>query len=105
MKFLRVPRQKTWRFLPCGTFLSRAIGDVYQSALIPRKPPCPKKILVTCLGNKVCARWDKKCIRNWKNMLKKSFRNNLYLPKTGQKGKIEQNAKTEHIKPSFLNYD
>ena len=26
---------------------------VYQSALIPRKPPCPKKILVTRLPNAI----------------------------------------------------
>ena len=31
-------------------------------------------------------------------MLKKSFRNTFYLPKTGQKCKIEQNVKREQIK-------
>ena len=102
MKFLRVSRQKTRRFLPCGAFLSRAIGECLSKCPNSKKTPCPKKILVTRLGNKVCVRWDKKGIRNWKNMLKKSFRSTFYLPKTGQKSKIDQNAKREHIKPCLL---
>ena len=36
----------------------------------------------------------KKCIRNFENTLKKRFRN-TFLPKTEEKSKIYQNAKTE----------
>ena len=38
-------------------------------------------------------------------MLKKFSEHFLFAKKTGQKSKIEQNAKREHIKPRFLNYD
>ena len=50
MRFLRVSRQKTGCFLPVGHFFLVLQLNVYQSALIPRKLPCPKKFLVTRLN-------------------------------------------------------
>ena len=38
-----------WRFFPAGPFFLVLCMIVYQSALIPTKFPCPKKILVTRL--------------------------------------------------------
>ena len=50
MKFLRASRQKNWRSFPCGLFFLVLQVNVYGSVLIPRKLPCPKKILVTRLS-------------------------------------------------------
>ena len=49
MKLLRVSRQKTKRFIPCGAFLSCAAGECLSKCPNPRKLPCPKKTLVTYL--------------------------------------------------------
>ena len=49
MQFLRVSRRKNRRFFPAGPFFLVLYMIVYQSALIPRKLPCPKKSLVTRL--------------------------------------------------------
>ena len=49
MQFLRVSRRKNRRFFPAGPFSLVLYTIVYQSALIPRKLPCPKKFLVTRL--------------------------------------------------------
>ena len=51
MQFLRVSRRKNRRFFPAGPFFLVLYMSVYQSALIPRKLPCPKKILVKRLIN------------------------------------------------------
>ena len=44
MKFLRVSGEKTGDFFPAGPFFIMLSVNVYLSALIPRKLPCPKKI-------------------------------------------------------------
>ena len=55
-----------------GAFLFCAIGECLSKYPNSRKnSPALKKILVARLGNNVCAKWDKKCIRNRENMLKK----------------------------------
>ena len=46
---LQVSRRKNWRFFPTGPFFLVLYMTVYQSALIPKKLPCPKKFLVTWL--------------------------------------------------------
>ena len=51
MKFLRASRRKKWSSFPCGLFFFLVLQvNVYGSVLIPRKLPCPKKILVTRLS-------------------------------------------------------
>ena len=50
MKFLRVSRQKkNGDIFPAGLFFLVLQVNVYRCSLIPRKLPCPKKILVTRL--------------------------------------------------------
>ena len=49
MQFLRASRTKNRRFCSVGPFFLVSLMNVYRSALIPRKPPCPKKFLVTRL--------------------------------------------------------
>ena len=49
VQFLRVSRRKNRRFFPVGSLFFVLYMIVYQSALIPRKLSCPKKILVTRL--------------------------------------------------------
>ena len=49
MQFLRASRTKNRRFCSVGPFFLVPLMNVYRSALIPRKPPCPKKFLVTRL--------------------------------------------------------
>ena len=51
MQFLRVSRRKNRRFFTAGPFFLVLYMSVYQSALIPRKLPCPKKFLVKRLIN------------------------------------------------------
>ena len=52
-KFLRVSSRKNWKFLPVRSFFFVLQMIVYQSALIPRKLPCPKKFLVAYLDTPV----------------------------------------------------
>ena len=49
MQFLRASRTKNRRVCSVGPFFLVSLMNVYRSALIPRKPPCPKKFLVTRL--------------------------------------------------------
>ena len=49
MQFLRVSRRKNRRFFPAETFFLVLYMIAYQSALISRKLPCPKKFLATRL--------------------------------------------------------
>ena len=48
-KFLRVFKRKSQRFILAGPFFLTLYMIIYQSALIPKKLPFPKKFLVTCL--------------------------------------------------------
>ena len=41
MKFLRVSRQINQRFFPCGTFLSRAVGECLSKCPNSKKTPLP----------------------------------------------------------------
>ena len=52
MKFLRVFKRKSQRFILAGSFFLTLYMIIYQSALIPKKLPFPKKFLVTRL--KLC---------------------------------------------------
>ena len=77
MKFLRVSRGKPVDFFPVGPFFLVLQVNVYRSALIRRKVPCPKKFLVTCLKNNLnknfekngkqlcCQMWNQICIWNF----------------------------------------
>ena len=49
VQFLRVSRRKNRRFIPVGPLFFVLYMIVYQSALIPIKLSCPKKIMVTRL--------------------------------------------------------
>ena len=49
VQFLRVSRRKNRRFFHAGPFFFVLQMIVYRSALILRKLPCPKKLLVTRL--------------------------------------------------------
>ena len=44
MKFLRVSRQKSRRFFPCGAFLSRVVGALLTKCPNFEKTPLPSKI-------------------------------------------------------------
>ena len=50
MQFLRVSRRRNHIFFPAAPFFLVLYMIVYQSALIPKKHPCPKKFLVTRLS-------------------------------------------------------
>ena len=47
IQLLRVSRRKSGNFFPAGPFLLVLYMTVYQSALILRKLPCPKNVLIT----------------------------------------------------------
>ena len=47
----------------------------------------------------------KNCIRNCKNLLKKSFWNTVLCQKLSKKAKQVKIPRGKHIKPCFLNYD
>ena len=49
MRYLSVSRRKTHNFFPAEPFFLVLQVNVYHSALIRRKLPCPKKFLVTRL--------------------------------------------------------
>ena len=49
--FWQFPVEKIRNFFPAGLFLFVLQVNVYQSALIPRRLPCPKKFLVMRLQN------------------------------------------------------
>ena len=67
-------------------FLFRAIGECLSKYPNSRKNSSAlKEILVTRLGNKVCAKWDKKCIRNWENMLKTFWEHFLFAKNWAKK--------------------
>ena len=50
MQFLRVFRINSRRFFPAGPFFLALYMIIYQSDLILKKLPCPKKFLVTRLN-------------------------------------------------------
>ena len=77
MQFLRVSRNKT------GNFFLVLYMIIYQSALIPRKLPCPTKFLVTCLS------WEYLLyILQW---LTTKYQNLSLLLPTSRKNKIKKN--------------
>ena len=62
-------QDKISEIFPCGVFFFVLYMIIYQSALIPRKLPCPKKFLVTRLKTTVSRspllvklKWSCKCL-------------------------------------------
>ena len=50
-KIFKFLGEKTVDFIPAGPFFLMLQVNIYRSALIRTKLPCPKKFLVTCLPN------------------------------------------------------
>ena len=59
------PDEKNRDFFPAVPFLLELLVNVYQSTVIPRKLPCPKKFLVTRLCFKNSANITTLCFRKW----------------------------------------
>ena len=71
MQFLRVSRRKNRIFFPAGPFFLVLCMIFYESALIPRKLPCPEKFPVTRLNSR-------DYMYSRKNFIKVSFLWNLW---------------------------
>ena len=82
MQFLRVSRRRNQIFFPAAPFFLVLYMIVYQSALIPKKHPCPKNFLVMRLSLPPSLKLLQKMKQKTDFHRKKIFANNILATST-----------------------